>query len=466
MILSSALILTLTTDRVSGQTNPPLNEVTYTATNEAFPNPERGFYKFLVNSITWPTKYSGVRDLGYSIARLFIQLDPYINSDLPQSFLDELTSEFALARSAGVKIIVDTSYNFGYINGDINQLSDMASLSQILRHISQSKPILQANEDVIMAQEAGYIGAWGEWHQGNTIGDFDYISRGAVLNAMLDALPTSRMILLRYPRDLYYLHGTPTTYEEAYNGTNRARVGFYNLGVNSSLDGWTTFSYWGIPGYSVDENKAFVAANSLYTLTGGETDVLDPSYPSCATALPELQSMHYSYLDMDWNPSVYSIWQTQGCFDEINRRLGYRFELLNAYYTTSIQPGGNFHLQLNLRNTGYAAMFNARPVYAVLQNGSNKYTFPVSADPRRWAAGADVSISQDWQLPADMSAGNYTLNLWLPDAADSIKNNPLYAVRFANLNTWDVDNGYNILASNISIADNVPPAAPTGVKVL
>ncbi|MDP2860748.1 MAG: DUF4832 domain-containing protein, partial [bacterium] len=201
---------------------------------------------------------------------------------------------------------------------------------------------------------------------------------------------------------------------------------------------------------------------------------LNPPRSDCPTALAELERMHWSYLHEDFEQNVIAGFKNQGCFDEINRRLGYRFELLNAYYNTSIQPGGNFHLQLNLRNTGYAAMFNARPVYAVLQNrasgvggvgGVSKYVFQVLTDPRRWAAGADVSISQDWQLPADMPTGNYTLSLWLPDAADSLKNNPLYAVRFAKLNTWDAANGYNILASNITLTDNISPAAPSGVIV-
>jgi hypothetical protein len=43
---------------------------------------------------------------------------------------------------------------------------------------------------------------------------------------------------------------------------------------------------------------------------------------------------------------------------------------------------------------------------------------------------------------ADM---DYNLALWLPDEAEMLQTNPLYAVQFANEGIWDEATGYNIL---------------------
>ena len=38
-----------------------------------------------------------------------------------------------------------------------------ASYSQMLGHIKQLKPLLQANEDVILSVQIGFIGVWGKY---------------------------------------------------------------------------------------------------------------------------------------------------------------------------------------------------------------------------------------------------------------------------------------------------------------
>ena len=95
-------------------------------------------------------------------------------------------------------------------------------------------------------------------------------------------------------------------------------------------------------------------------------------------------------------------------------------------------------LVVHLSNQGYAAMFNARPVFAVLEGEGQRYEIPLSTvDPRRWEAGGDYTIAVNVPLPTNMVPGNYKLGLWLPDEATSLRNSPAYAVRFANTNVWN-----------------------------
>jgi len=37
--------------------------------------------------------------------------------------------------------------------------------------------------------------------------------------------------------------------------------------------------------------------------------------------------------------------------------------------------------------------------------------------------------------------------LWLPDPADTLRNDPRYVIRFANGNTWDAAHDWNVLGS-------------------
>jgi hypothetical protein len=67
-------------------------------------------------------------------------------------------------------------------------------------------------------------------------------------------------------------------------------------------------------------------------------------------------------------------------------------------------------------------------------------------DPRDWQPGA-ASFTATLPLPAGFAPGDYTLALWLPDEAPTLQADPLYAIRFANVETWDETTGYNRLGT-------------------
>src|SRR5690606_15182576 len=109
---------------------------------------------------------------------------------IDQAFLDRLEAGFAGIRKAGVKAIVRFTYNSGY-TGD-------ASRDRILGHIDQLTDVLDDNQDVIAVIQAGFIGAWGEWHA-STSGNDTTANRAAVLGALLEATPAARTVQIRTP---------------------------------------------------------------------------------------------------------------------------------------------------------------------------------------------------------------------------------------------------------------------------
>ena len=56
-------------------------------------------------------------------------------------------------------------------------------------------------------------------------------------------------------------------------------------------------------------------------------------------------------------------------------------------------------------------------------------------------------------IPSNIKEGDYQLALWLPDEYESLRDNPLYAIRFANENIFDGTTGYNSLGL-ITISKN------------
>lgn len=420
----------------------PTETVTYTGTDEIFPNPERGFHGG-VNLIT-QSDYGFIADDGLTLARSYVRLDDYRDAPIPQSLLDDLGVGFDAARAAGIKIVPRFAYNFGY--------EPDAPLARVLEHIGQLTPVLQANADVIAVLHAGFIGAWGEWHSStNDLTDPAHAKQ--IAEALLDALPASRMIQVRTPTAKEAMWGAALTPAEAWNGSYKARTGHLNdCFLCNDTDAGT------YPSNDIETYKDFVAAETLFTPMGGETCAINEGAQrnDCPTAIAEMERLHWSYLNLDYYEPTIDRWRADGCFDEIDRRLGYRFRLVEADVPPEARPGGQFVLRVELHNDGFAHLYNARPVFAVLDDGTNRYDAELDhVDARTWAAGAAATFTARLELPADAPEGDYQLALWLPDAATNLRTNPSYGIRFANDSGWDPAEGYHVIA-NVLIDAGAP----------
>src|SRR5690606_12264941 len=132
----------------------------------------------------------------YSLYFSYVRLDAYRDVEIPSDFLEEIEAGFAKVRAEGAKHVLRFAYNFGpYPDSEPD-----ASLEWVLAHIEQLTPLIQENVDVIATLQAGFIGAWGEWHT-STNGLDNITDKTEVLDALLAALPESRTVQLRYPPD-------------------------------------------------------------------------------------------------------------------------------------------------------------------------------------------------------------------------------------------------------------------------
>ncbi len=425
----------------------------YLPLTEDVVNPERGFrYSFdqFVSS-----DYGVYRNLGVSLVYAEGDLRPYREQDLPQSFLDTMKAAFDAVRAGGVKVVLRFKYN----DGPWPDSEPDASQEQILRHIQQLAPLLQQNADVIAWIDAGFIGAWGEWHSSTHGLDTDINAKREIVNALAAALPPDRFILLRYPPDLMAFYPTPLTAEQAFTGTLQSRLGYHNDCFLSSETDVGTYD---------GDRTAFInylGQTTQFTPADGETCAEYPPLQACEAAIHEMEALHWSGLNLSYHKGVIRYWQKQGCFEEIKRRLGYRLVLQDATLPSLAHIGESLDMHVRLTNEGFASPLNPRPLFVVL-TGPATVTLPVSdVDPRRWLPGGhDLNFSV--ALPDSLPEGEYRLALWLPDGYESLRSDPRYSIRFANQNVWDETNGWNVLGTiqltnrPVSIV-TVTPAPPT-----
>ena len=137
-------------------------------------------------------------------------------------------------------------------------------------------------------------------------------------------------------------------------------------------------------------------------------------------------------------------WIEQGCYEEIQNKLGYRLSLTSVKLNKEIQAGGILNLSVELINTGFSSLKNPRPLYLVL-DGPERYNILLPTDPRLWSPSNTSLINLHLKLPAGIVSGNYKLAFWLPDGYDSLKEDSRFSVQFANDMIWDEENGYNVI---------------------
>lgn len=417
----------------------------YRGSDQNFPNPERGF--FIQNSYnpvrgtTGPLDQAPLRrarDNGMTLLRRNWMFSDFRDRPLSPAMLDHLRADFAAARAAGIKIIGRFEYNLGP-TGEPD-----APLPTVLQHLDQLAPVLRENSDVIAYMEAGFIGTWGEWrHSTNNLLDHTR----EIVEKFLSVLPTDRMIALRYPRLKTNLYGLDAlTSAEAFTGTPKSRIGAHNDCFLASQTDWGTWSK------NVVGEKAFYHRDNLYVPQGGETcNAQEDAQPyiGCDNALRELAYQRFNSLNSLYRPEVLDGWTRGGCMDEIKRRLGYRFTLLES----SVEVAGpDVRVTVTIRNDGFSNLFNPRPVYLVLRDRSTGKTqsTAVATDPRRWMPGESTIL----RATITATPGDYDILLHLPDAAEALGARPEYAVRFANEDTWEPATGMNRLAHTVRAVIN------------
>ena len=347
----------------------------------------------------------------------------------------------------------------------------------------------------------GFIGAWGEGYYtdvfstaGQAFTAQNWRDRAEVLQALLDALPSERMIQVRVPQQRQkFLQGpaapttTPPSAEPAaFGGSAAARVGFHNdCFLADDTDAGTFSDFEGATDAGVIARlRGYQAQESRFTVMGGETCVENGPADNCAAsggrADSDLELFHFSFLNQSYNANVNDDWVGQGCLDPIRQRLGYRLELVLSALPRQAQPGQVLPVTLAIRNTGFASPYNPRGAELILRstNSAGRYFAELSRDydARRWFPGTTQTLSATLALPADMPPGDYEALLHLPDPAPSLYGLVPYTIRLANADIltsdgtnlgplWEPATGYHRLGHTLAIRGPAQAAGGSAAEV-
>ncbi|MCB9075913.1 MAG: DUF4832 domain-containing protein [Chitinophagales bacterium] len=425
--------------------------LSFVESSEIFSNPERGFSVYRGSPVT-VSLINNLKPYHVSVVQRIYTIPQFINSPLSDDFLNTVRNDLDAAREGGAKLVM----RFSYTN---NQNGADAPLSIILQQIEQLKPILQVNSDVIAYLEAGFIGAWGEWYYStNKLNNTN--DRRSVLFGLLDALPTDRAVVVRTPEYKRQIFNdiNPIKLAEAFNGSNKSRTGAHNDCFLASSTDYGTYVDNDIEG-----DKDYLNQDNMFVPQGGET--CNPSaFSGCNIAPVDLARMHWSILNRDYHPTVLDGWKSEGCYDDVQRNLGYRFVLLNGEITNAVKPGGEFNINLTIANRGYASPFNPRNLEFVLRNKETKkkYRLVTNEDPRLWFSGDSVNIEITGGILENMQEGNYELLLHLADPEIKLHDRPEYSIQLANENVWEDSTGYNLINGNVDISSSISGENYTG----
>ncbi|MEX0681673.1 MAG: DUF4832 domain-containing protein, partial [Balneolales bacterium] len=409
-------------------------KVHFSPSNEIFNNPDRGFYRYTGGGPgSEPLDANALREIyddGFTLIGWRNYMEEFRESDLTEAYLNQLEADFQAMRDAGVKAVIRFSYSRRIGDPD-------ASLERVHRHMDQLRPVLERNYDVIAFTEAGFIGAWGEWHA-STHDLTSAENMMAVLEKYMDVLP-ERFVLVRYPQSKMAAFSSlePISDENAFDGSYKSRTGHHNdcflaslTDVGTYSEGRFDYSFFDGVRDTLDTEwvKNYVSRETRYVPIGGETCNPRPEAGDrfhCPTALEEMEWLRYTYLNWNYSRQTLDTWEEQGCMPEVQRRMGYRLALLNGSFSQTTVPGGTFRFQLEIRNEGFAPPYNPRNLQVVLRNVNQpdrivKVDLP--DDPRYWLGGETIRLQHELGIPDDIPDGEYEVLLNLPDPNESIRN--------------------------------------------
>jgi hypothetical protein len=421
-------------------------EFHYVVSDEVLTNPERGFYEqFTAGSEGKPVSLDALKQLhsqGLSLLLRLYYLETFRETELSPQQLSLIDADFRTIREAGCKCILRFAYSRNLGQPD-------APLEQVRKHIEQLKPVLHANADVIAVMQAGFIGAWGEWH-GSTNGLETSEAMRAIADGLLDALPTSRCIQVRTPAYKRLIVGDDSylTVETAFNGTPRARIGHHNDCFLADESDVGTYDR-----SRLEWDKRYVTLDTRFVPMGGET-CLPSEFTEHQYARRELARMHWTYLNRGFNDHVIEQWKKNGLYVEAEKQLGYRLALVSSDCDPTAAAGATWKAELRLKNLGWAAPINPRDMVLMLRNhdGSPVFQAILPVDPRFWLPGDDIVTRFVIGIPKNMPAGNYDLYLKLVDPDERLRNRTEYMIRLANADLWDERSGLHDLKQTVAIS--------------
>ncbi len=374
-------------------------------------------------------------------------------------------------------------------------------LTWIEYHLLQLKPIFHEFEDIIMVVDAGTFGPWGEIHTSTL--SRDPAANTLLLNALLDAIPLSRSIMVKAGQVVPWYnatHGTDISYSigghlalddnsvvpPPRSGSPQSRFGIfddsYERGdsardrVLNLVRGQRNFFGGELGGGTHDPSDIYTTPPALlYTSAFYRTAYLCAEWSGGRMKVLEEFPYAKDTIDVDvtfpHNKKTVAvlydpIYEGKNVLEYFRDRLGYRLVLREANVSESVERNGTLRFEGKLQNVGFGNVVNRKNVSVILKPkaGSESYRALTNLDARDWQA---AEVGPNGEMPdsratntgawravnfsikmtdfGDVPAGDYDIFLKINDPKEASPNKR--SIQFANRNIWNASLGANFIGS-------------------
>lgn len=320
----------------------------YTKQKEDLRNPSRGFYVQIKSSK--PGQVEELHEEGYRLVLVAYDIGEYTDDRIDDKKLKELDDVLDEVRNYHMKAIVRPAYGF-----EESEHNDAGSFARLEEHVEQIADVINANKDVILCTQAGFLGPWGEWHSsmylsGEEEEKTEY--RNRLLQKLLDEYDSSIIINVRRPRFIR---------DAQKAGLDISRLGFHNDGLLASESDLGTYDD---SDYTREEELQYINSAIKTGINGGEMPKLN-SFSRSSNAVEEFGELKVSYLNAKYNKEVLQSWREEtldggNAYTYIEKRLGYRYFVkeLKAPRRIGELPFFNDlqNIKLKITNEGFASI--------------------------------------------------------------------------------------------------------------
>ncbi len=393
-----------------------------------------------------------------TLTQVYMYLTEFKNTEtLPDIVFKNIDAIFEAAKNAGMKCLV----RFSYMT-QMHTPQEQASEEIMLAHMKQLAPYLEKHKDWIHTVEAGFLGAWGEWHSypthsWNNHGNFEtttYVDEEKLLRAIIDMTPDDLFLQVRYSGIKSLIPKDDPAYK---------RIGFHNdsfFGHTADIlesEDTPLFStdslyapmggefYWGSEWQPTYPDVTAISAIRLYKLNHQNSfSVYHNSFEGTEAVAGTPPNNMWYYTEREgnmsewaWTPITkdlldkYDVFYSDAWFNDRNGNeiertgfefvrdhLGYRIEGKSLSIKGELKPEAELDLNFKFQNYGFSAAFNMISEFVILDSRNKVVASVKAGNPLDWNNGESLKtfeISCKIKLPKE--SGKYKLGFYLHNSA-------------------------------------------------
>lgn len=261
-----------------------------------------------------------------------------------------------------------------------------------------------------------------------------------LINAFLTAA-SEIPVLVRTPEMIYnYINVSYDKVEEiSISPDEKAyRLGLYNDGYLGSESDLGTYR-------NRERDINFLSVQNAHLPFGGEVAVPDSPFHNIETCLPEMNKIHLSYLNTEWDNRVIEKWKntfyTESCglekqyygktaFTYIQNRLGYRFVLKKSVFTYS-SSSEKLNIRLTLQNAGFGNLNRNKRAKLIFTDSGGAAVYVEDY--------GEIAVKDELEFNVEHGFESGKYDVYLRIYGEELQSAPLYCVKFANYGLWNDD---------------------------